>query len=130
MRRLFAISSVPVILFAVSLQAQTTSGVIDCRSPQGEVSEALANHLAGICHLLSGQLDPSLADDLHLAIVTEHLSPDLFRGHLEWTHAGDVFRGPTVDVGFLDAPLSESFYQFVVSSLLNSTDLPIEFAGE
>lgn len=123
-----AITLLSVLVSMHGLAAMTDGGNPPdngiCRTLEPDLSETMTGHLNGICRVLANQQIPGLPDDVHLGLVAETMTWNLFRGHLEWTIGGETNRGPTLDVGFLDAPLSEAFYQFIVSSLVNASDIP------
>lgn len=135
MQRQTALAAISVFTLGIACtsmesSAQANSHVAECPLPSEALAPTLTDHLNGICLALSDRLDPFVSGDQPFLLITEHISPTLYRGHLAWREAGQHVRGPTVDVGFLDAPLSAAFYPFIVSSLINATDLPAGASGD
>mgnify|MGYP000082207503 CR=1 FL=1 len=127
MRRNMAVLTYALALVA-ALPAQAEDGLtqpVTCWLAQADSSEEAQAHLAGICTVLRNQPAIStLPIGYQVSLTAELIRPDFLRAHLAWQSESDTGIGPTVDLGFLDTSLSSQHYAFVVTSLLNATNLP------
>ena len=65
-------------------------------------------------------LDPGL----QVTLVTEAMTDSHVTAYLEWQGTTGPERGPSVDIGVLDAPLGPAQYVFFARSLTEATNLP------
>lgn len=117
-----------VLALMAALPAQAEDGLtqrVTCQLAQANRSEEAQAHLAGICVVLRNQQAMStLPAGYRVSVTAELVRPDFLRAHITWQSENDTGIGPTVDLGFLDTSLSPQHYEFVVTSLLNATNLP------
>lgn len=102
-----------------------TTQQVTCTLTEANSPEEAQTHLAGICAVLRDQPAIStLPAGYQLSLTVDMLRADLLRAHLDWQSDDDSGTGPTLDLGFLDSSLSPQHYEFVVTSLINATNLP------
>lgn len=107
------------------VQALDAPRPVTCRAAPAADTPGNAPHLAGICAALNARpellaLDPGL----QVTLVTEAMTDSHVTAYLEWQGTTGPERGPSVDIGVLDAPLGPAQYAFFARSLTEATNLP------
>jgi len=98
---------------------------IDCEMrPDGLLPGGEA-HLDGLCAAIQSAPGLPVFDPVrHMTLIIERLGPGHVTAHLQWQGTTGPERGPSVEVGFLDAPPGPAQYAFFARSLTQATNLP------
>ncbi|HCO54821.1 MAG TPA: hypothetical protein DIT93_07370 [Pelagibacterium sp.] len=98
---------------------------IDCEMrPDGLLPGGEA-HLDGLCAAIQSAPGlPTFDPARHMTLIIERLGPDHVTAHLQWQGTGGAMRGPSVEVGFLDAPPGPAQYAFFARCLTEAANLP------
>lgn len=98
---------------------------IPCQIDPGGLLPGGAAHLDGLCATIQSTPGLPTYDPMRqLTLIIERLGPDHVTAHLRWQGTDGLVRGPSVDVGFLDAPPGPARYTFFARSLTQATNLP------
>ncbi|MGR3707919.1 MAG: hypothetical protein ACU0A9_00580 [Alterinioella nitratireducens] len=97
---------------------------VTCRALPGAIAAGSAAHLDGLCAALRDMVPTTgPAAETGLELVVTGLRDAHVSAHLQWQGQAGAEQGPTVDFGFLDTGLGPAQYGFVITGLLQATNM-------